>query len=737
MNIAKVITELALDREFDYLIPRSLSKEVAIGTRVVVPFGKATREGVVVAFAEKSKFPNLKEIASVVNSKPILSNKLLSLGKWISDYYCCSTEQTIRTLIPGVVRTGRVKPKMISFITIPTDIDLCKERDALPAQANKQRQIIEYILKNGSVSKKRLLQDVGVSSGPLKNLTDNNVLKIEGKIIESNPFENKKVVLTADKSMTDEQNNALKIILTSMDKKSKSDVVLIDGVTGSGKTEIYLQAIRECLNRGKEAIVLVPEIALTPQTARRFRSRFGEKVSVMHSGLTDRERYDEWMKIYNKKVSIVVGARSALFAPFESLDLIIVDEEHENTYKQEETPRYNARDVAVMRGFLENITIVLGSATPSFESMNNAKIGKYKLAQLKKRIDKKAMPEIKLIDLRIETQARGQFSIFSATLVDEIFDRLRKKEQVILFLNRRGFATHMQCLKCGFTAECEHCSCALTYHQKRGVLTCHFCGYTLKAYEKCPSCFDKGIKYGGIGTEKIESIAKNIFSSAKIARMDSDTMTTAKSYKKVLNQFQKEKIDILIGTQMIAKGLHFTKVTLVGIMNADAGLHIPDFRAAERTFQLITQVSGRCGRGDVKGEVVVQTFSPLNPALQHAVNYRYEEFYESEMDGRKVFNYPPIIRMIMIRFKGKNEEMTERTATELYLQLKPVFGKHVLCSAPMPSPMAKIKGKYRFQMILRTKQILPTVRYLRQLLVGGAMNKNVYISVDVDPYSML
>jgi primosomal protein N' (replication factor Y) len=516
--------------------------------------------------------------------------------------------------------------------------------------------------------------------------------------------------------------------------------VLIHGVTGSGKTEVYLQAIEHCLHAGKDAVVLVPEISLTPQTVERFRARFPkQQITVLHSHLSEGERHDQWHKIRNGESHIVIGARSAVFAPVQALGLIVVDEEHENSYKQDETPRYNARDLAVVRGQLERAAVVLGSATPSLESFYNARRGRYSLATLAQRIDNQKMPVIRIVDMRQEAiRAKGLY-VLSARLRDAIHARLDKNEQVILFLNRRGYATHCFCPKCGYVATCPQCSVSLVYHRKDEKLSCHFCGHNTGAPKICPNneCRDPAIRYSGIGTEKVESAIQKVFPKARVQRMDSDVMTRKSLYREILGAFRVGKIDILVGTQMIAKGLHFPNVTLVGIIHADMALHLPDFRAGERTFQLLVQVAGRAGRGDVEGEVVVQSFTPYHPAIQFARHHDYLGFYEQEIELREQLRYPPATRMVCLTIRGRNEDKVAFYTGTLARALGKQIGRDVIMSEPSPAPLAKIQNYHRYQLILRTEKLLRLTDTLAKLLPTIKPPDQVSVHLDIDPLSLL
>lgn len=733
--IAKVVTDLALDRTFDYKIPDEFSAQAAVGSRVRVPFGRTTKTGFIVQLAQTSDFPKLKKIKELVDPLPLIPPDLVKLGEWMAKYYCCSIEQAIKALLPGVIRGEKVRKKTMTFVRLLNPKKAESELPQLEEKFPKQALVVKKLLQRELTPLSTLLFELKITRSAVQTLEKKGLLEKEVIEVARNPFDEDQVLMTPDLDLTGEQAEALSEIQEAMNT-GKSEVVLLEGVTGSGKTEVYLQAIRHCLAQGKEAIVLVPEIALTPQTVERFRSRFGDKVSVLHSGLSDGERFDEWMKIHEDQVQIAVGARSALFAPFRKLGLIIVDEEHEQTYKQEETPRYQARDVAVMRGHLEKVTVVLGSATPSFESKYNVTKGKYRHTALTKRVDDQIMPEIDIIDLKHENALQGHSSIFSNTLVREIYRVLDLGQQVILFLNRRGYATSLLCMNCGYTAHCEHCERPLTYHKQFKQLICHYCHDIHRAPDTCPKCHSDQIKFTGLGTERIENTARKIFPKARIARMDSDAMGSARDYERVLNDYRAGRVDILIGTQMIAKGLHFPNVTLVGILMADMGLHIPDFRAGERTLQLLTQVAGRAGRGTIPGRVLIQTYTPFHPALRSAARHDYQDFYQEEIETREMFGLPPEKHMIIIHFSGPDQSLIERVIGDFFKHLEPnLTGDDLL--PPLPSPIERIDNRFRYQIGIRTTKIFRANHLLRQLVNHYGKHKDLRIVVDVDAYSML
>jgi primosomal protein N' (replication factor Y) len=738
--IARVVMNLSLDREFDYRIPEEFIGRVRVGSKVKVPFGrgKSMRTAYVVGLKDHSDYPNLKFIATADNERAHIPDTLVRLAQWMSEYYCCAREQAVRAMLPAVVRTGRVSKKREAFLRLNPELDLADILPELETRAPKQAAIIQTLVREGGHAKLTvLLREADTTASTVKALEKKDFVIREREVVARDPFADDVVLPTKPLDLTPDQKQALGMIVESLDS-TEPDTILLHGVTGSGKTEVYLQAIAHCLESGREAIVLVPEISLTPQTVERFRSRFGDQVSVLHSALGDGERFDEWTRIHEGRSRIVVGARSALFAPFVNVGLIVVDEEHETTYKQDEAPRYNARDIAVMRGKMESATVLLGTATPSLESWNNCRVGKYKLATLPKRIDDRLMPVMEVVDMRAEAALRGGAQIFSRRLEDEIGARLDRGEQTILFLNRRGYARQMMCQKCGHVAMCEDCTVSYTYHRQAKQLMCHLCGRVKPAPEICPQCADPGIRYTGLGTEKIESIAQQRFKKAVIARMDSDTMTTKNAYRKTLDAFRAGRIHILIGTQMIAKGLDFPNVTLVGIIFADQSLYVPDFRAGERTFQLLTQVSGRAGRGDVPGRVIVQSYTPFHPALNCAIEHNFKGFVDEELEVREALDYPPATHMAIMHFRGEEEIHVHTAAQDFVERLRPRLSTEFDVVGPLPAPIARVRNKFRYQIQVRGARILRLGRILREMVVEHPhQSKGVDVFVDIDPQSLM
>ncbi len=550
--------------------------------------------------------------------------------------------------------------------------------------------------------------------------------------------EEKSVEITPFLIPTTQQAEALKLIERGLEKDS-STTFLLHGVTGSGKTEVYLQSIARVLEKGKQAIVLIPEISLTPQTLERFRSRFGGRIAPWHSRLSRGERFQEWMRMREGKTDIVVGARSAIFAPFKNLGLIVIDEEHETSYKQTESPKYHVREVALERAYLSGAAVILGTATPSLESYFQARRGKYELAELATRVDDKIMPEVEIVDMRKELTVRGNRSIFSLRLQHSMQKRLDRKEQVILFLNRRGFSTFVLCRKCGQTMRCPFCDVSFTYHSKTGRLHCHYCNYQEEKPQVCPKCQSHQVGYLGAGTQKVESELRRLLPEARIGRMDSDTTRRKRSYGQILSSFQKHDIDILVGTQMIAKGLDFPKVTLVGVISADTALNLADFRASERTFQLLTQVAGRAGRGDIHGQVIIQTYNPEHYSIQAARLHDYVNFYQQEIEFRRELGYPPFSHLINVTLQSADANRLRKVAGKLGRILEANKEEGIDVLGPAPAPLTRIKGKWRWQIILKGSEITQMRELLKKSLsqLKEPASGRVRISLDVDPMGML
>ena len=734
--VAKVVADIALDREFDYLIPDELRNVVRHGSRVFIPFGRSRRVGYVVGFADDSDHPRLKPILSVVGEKPFLDRRMLKLVRWVGDYYCATVEQSIRTALPGAVRRSKAHFKRRLRVTLCATQQAAGEGSAVRKPSAKQLSVLNLLQSRDGMLLADLTRELGISDAPVRTLEKKGIVCIRAEDVKRGPLSKRRILSTQPLDLMPAQACALDMIGKSVDTLDPP-VVLLYGVTGSGKTEVYLQAISHVLAQGRGAIVLVPEISLTPQTVERFVGRFGKRVAVMHSHLSEGERHDEWHKIRDGEASIVIGARSAVFAPVKRLGLIVVDEEHEPSYKQEETPRYNARDTAVMRGRIDKCAVLLGSATPSLESWRNALSGKYGLTKLPERADDRKMPTVRVVDMRIEAERTGRAGVFSGDLLEAVRLRLDRAEQTILFLNRRGFATSLICRRCGYVANCDHCSVSFTYHRKDERLRCHVCGGVHLVPGKCPSCGDPAFKLSGVGTQRVERAVAKCFPHARVQRMDSDVTTRKDDYERILGDFRSGRIDILIGTQMIAKGLHFPNVTLVGVIYADLSLHMPDFRAGERTFQLLAQVAGRAGRGVVPGEVIVQTHTPFHAAVQAARRVEFERFCDQEMEFRRELRYPPFTHLVCITMKGTSEERVSHCVSWLSGRLKTVLSGRAIVSDATAAPLAKAKGQYRYQVMMRSRSVKAMTIPLREILSGLSLPRGIACSVDVDAISLL
>ncbi len=734
--VARVVVDVALDKAFDYAVPLALRDVVALGSQVVVPFGRRTAEGFVISLEPHSDFPDLKPILRLAQERPLIDPKVMRLAKWMADYYAAPIETAVRTVLPGAVRRQGAGFKKQLFVTPAEKSGQEAELAVLRRRAPRQAAALDILLSGDRMLMSDLVRAAKVTHGTIRALEKSGFVYIREDTQTRDPLEGQEFLRTRSLNLNEEQRKAMDMIREGIDAV-RPDTVLLHGVTGSGKTEVYLQALQHTLDAGRDAIVLVPEIALTPQTVERFRGRFGEGLAVLHSHLSDGERHDEWHRVRNGEARIVVGARSALFAPVKNLGLIVVDEEHESTYKQEESPRYHARDVAVMRGHFENAVVVLGSATPSVESVVNARNGKYRFARLDLRADDRNLPVIKVVDMRHEKH-EGRPVLFSNDLVEGIRLRLTRAEQVMLFLNRRGYSHNICCPECGHIPECTDCSVSLTFHKRLGYLRCHLCGHAERLPETCPSCGAKDWKYVGTGTEKIESTIGKLFPHAATRRMDSDTMTSKHAYHNVLGAFRKGEIDILIGTQMIAKGLHFPNVTLVGVINADGTLHMPDFRGGERAFQLFTQVAGRAGRGDVAGEVIIQTYTPTHPAVQCARRGDFDTFIDQEIEFRRELEYPPYTRLICVHFRGEEERQVEFVAEQVHAEVARLIDpEQVMLAPPAAAPVARIQRHWRYQMLARAKTAKSFTRPLRHVLQHLKLPRKVQVIIDVDAVSLM
>jgi len=795
--IARVSLEIALRKEFDYAIPPELVGRVDVGSRVQVPFGARKVLGVVTAIAEESAHTKLKTMIKVIGAQTLVTPKVLKLARWIGDYYCCAPEIALKSVLPEAVRKEDAGWRERLFVRI------LPANGEFPKLPKRQQEVWNVIEKRRELPLAELLELTETTAATVRKLEDRGLVEVAPQISERDPYAREEILPTLPLVLNPSQASALAAIMAAMedqkpearrqkaeasgptsDIRPPTSTFLLHGVTGSGKTEIYLQAIAHALSQGKGAIVLVPEISLTPQTVERFKARFSSGpqqtlVAVLHSHLSAGERHDEWHKIRQGRARIVIGARSAIFAPVEPLGLVIVDEEHEHTYKQEEAPRYHARDVAIVRGQMEGAVVVLGSATPSLESYYNCTKGKYTLLDLPERVDNQKLPHVRVVDMRQAARGDKGPPLFSPQLKEAITQRLERKEQTILFLNRRGYSTSLQCPLCGYAAECPNCSLSLTYHRPEQKLRCHLCGHVEPVPAVCPQakCKNPAIRFAGTGTQKVEETLGKLFPHARVKRMDADVMKRKDDYRKVLGDFRTGKIDILIGTQMIAKGLHFPNVTLVGIIYADLALHQPDFRAGERTFQLLTQVAGRAGRGDVEGEVFVQAFTPFHPAIQYARRHDFVGFYDQELEFREQLKYPPVSRVALLTLKGRNEEKVKFSAEHVRRELDnlvsgsgeqekggkgetetstlfdqisppplipsapllvatPAPFRDLIIAGPAPAPLLRAETFYRYQIMLRTRAMSRLSHALAQIATMLTLPEDVTLTVDIDPVSL-
>jgi len=739
-NFIRVIIDRAIHRELDYLVPETLAERIGIGSRVRVPFRDKSALATVVAVLEHSDAQGIRPIEAVVGDGPILSEQLLELARWMSAYYCCPVETVMRSLLPQVIRRAEVGWKKQLFVQPTRKIDN-DELEKLRRRAPRQAELLAAINElEAPMLAAELLRKTSLDNQTLRALVKRGFAELREGAVPRDPHGDEQFILTGNLELNAEQALALKEVMEALEAPENARPILLHGVTGSGKTEVYLQGIRSALERGRSAIVLVPEISLTPQTVERFKGRFAEAqdvVAVLHSHLSEGERHDEWHKIHSGHARIVIGARSAVFAPLKNLGLIIVDEEHETTYKQEEAPRYHARDVAVVRAKIEKCVVVLGTATPSLESYQNAVAGKYKLTTLTQRVDAQQMPFMRIVDLRQERRKGKAAAILSERLRAAISNRLEKREQTILFLNRRGFSTSLLCSECGEARNCPNCSVALTFHRHMARMSCHLCGHTAAVPKKCPACGKDALIYSGFGTEKVESTVSQIFPTAVVRRMDADSMTRKEAYRETLRNFRAGKIDILVGTQMIAKGLHFPNVTLVGIINADLALHMPDFRAGERTFQLLTQVAGRAGRGETLGEVFVQTYTPFSPSIQFARHHDFAGYFQQELEFRERCDFPPFKHAVLLTVRSAHEARAKFSAETLARRLKKTVGAEFILGEPTPAPLEKLQGQFRFHILIRGEAIVRLSRLVRETLDKLPFPEDVAVAVDVDPYQLL
>jgi primosomal protein N' (replication factor Y) (superfamily II helicase) len=743
--LASVVFADAPHGPFDYRVPDSLRGQVVAGARVHVPLGHRRQPMTGWCIDVKSDQPasrKHRDVIAVLDPEPLCDIHLVKLVMWISHYYQSPPGLVFDTLIPAGVRSA-AGTREVAFLSVgPQALD----DSAVEQLSAKQKGLVRHVMASGREwTLAQLLAAVGCTEGPVRQLVRKGFLVVEKRRVFPADTAVAAAIGDADggsghkiSRLSDEQTAALGRVVAALDA-GKAATLLLHGVTGSGKTEVYIRAIEHVVRFGRGAIVLVPEISLTPQTRARFESRF-RSVAVLHSQMSPTERHHQWLRIRSGEVQVVVGPRSAVFAPMPRLGLIVIDEEHDASFKQDTQPRYHARRVAHRRAGLLGIPLVLGSATPSLESFHATKTGHAELVRLDHRIENRPMPDVRLVDLR-EREQRGGGAL-SRPLVQAMRQTLADQGQVILLLNRRGFATQIQCPSCGHVVVCPDCDLPLTHHRDGGKAVCHYCDYTIPTPPVCPACRFEGIRYGGLGTQRLEAEIKARFPEATLARMDSDTMRKPGSHQRVLTAFRSGETRILLGTQMIAKGLDFPNVLLVGVINADSALHFPDFRAGERTFQLVTQVAGRTGRGNRGGQVIVQTFSPDHPAIIAASHHDYYLFAEAEMEQRRRFNYPPLGSVARIIIRGELEDATEAFAESFLKRLeaaKAKLGAEVRLLGPAPPPIAKLRGKYRFHILLQSvdnRMLGQTIR-IATTDFHPPPKEDIQFVVDIDAIDML
>jgi len=756
-----------------------------------------------VSLQEDSGRLQLKEVLEVQDDVPPLSAELIRLAEWMSRQYLCPWTLALQAmlpavlkgksekwllpaegltpevaasslllsallrrggvafseldknfadeqvLIPGWIQAGwvtmdyqvknRATHKKISYAALAMDeAEAMELLETLPPRSGRMREVLSFLLEHKAAPLKNIMDELGVSRSTITSLEKKGWVMIGQEEVYRDPYGQKTFVKPTKHQLTAEQLTCLSHIQAAL-QAGEFASFLIHGVTGSGKTEVYMEAIERTISNGKEAIFLVPEISLTPQMVERFKGRFGNQVAVLHSALSQGERYDEWRKILKGQVSVVVGARSAIFAPFRKLGLIIIDEEHESSYKQEETPRYHARDVAMWRAKANDGVLILGSATPALETYALATRGRYQLLTMKERVGGRSLPRVHVVDMREELRQENR-SMFSRPLYQMIEDRLSKQEQIVLFLNRRGFSTFVMCRSCGYTVVCPHCDISLTYHRTNHTTRCHYCGFTAPQPQHCPECQSPHIRFFGTGTQKVEEELARLFPGVRVIRMDVDTTSRKGAHEALLSKFRNGQADILLGTQMIAKGLDFPRVTLVGVIAADTSLFLPDFRAAEKTFQLLTQVGGRAGRHELAGDVVIQTYSPEHYSITHATNHDYQAFFSEELTLRKRSGYPPYFRLVLITFSHEDVPVVIKAAEMYAAYLRPRLAKTTVLIGPAASPIARIKDRFRFQLMLKYRDEPKLPELLAQTnhqLDDMQRQHKLTVTIDMDPQMLL
>ena len=720
---ANVIIEYgvkSLNKTFIYKVPDALKDKISVGMKVYVPFGKTEVFGFVVDLKNNNDTEyDAKEIIRIDNEELVLNKELMDVGAYLSSITLCTLITAYQTMLPSSLKIKKQEHSYDLYDEYLVLTDKLKAMEYICKYPRRIAQIktINNILEVGKLNKKE------VSSEIVKALEDNNIVSIEKVSKYRINKDNNEAI---KKTLTKEQESVYRSVLFN-----KHDTYLLYGVTGSGKTEVYIKWIEKCISEGKTAIMLVPEIGLTTQIAKRFYEAFGSDVAIFHSSLSEGEKYDEYLKILRGEVHVVVGTRSAVFVPLKNLGIIIIDEEDSSSYKQDNNPRYHARDIAIYRGKYNNIPVILGSATPTLESKARADKGVYKLLRLSSRVGNAKLPLIHVVDMEPEMKKRNM--IFSEFLQNKIKEKLAKGEQIILLLNRRGFSTYITCSNCGFTYKCPSCDITLTYHKSTNNLICHYCGYQKKRDEMCPECHEASLNYYGLGTEKLEEKIKEFYPTARVVRMDQDTTRNKGMHERIINDFKDYKYDILLGTQMISKGLDFPKVTLVGVINADASLNIPDYRSSEVTYSLLSQVSGRAGRSNMPGEVVIQTFNPDHYVIECVKENNYDKFYLQEMQFRKNLKYPPYYYLVSIKVIGKNYEEIITNAKKAKKYLDDNLNKDTIILGPTTASVFKFNNEYRMQTIIKYKyddKLMDVLKDLDNIFIN---NKECYLEIDFNP----
>lgn len=718
--IIGVLVELSnknIDRVFDYSVPDCFLDKIKLGIRVKVPFGKMELEGFVVEVKDSSDI-EVKDILDVIDDEAILNSELLELGKKMQEDTLATLISCYQIMLPKALKAKNgqvINKKFDTYYYLNKDI-VCYGK-----LSTSQEKIINLCMEKEFVLRKELV-DISLSS--LNTLIKKNIL-LEKKLEHYRLSYNEKI--EPKKELTNDQKSVVDEVLAN----TGYFPYLLFGVTGSGKTEVYMELIEDSLNKGKTSIVLVPEISLTPQMVLRFQKRFGDNIAAIHSALSDGEKYDEWRRIVKGEAKIVIGARSAIFAPLNNIGMIIIDEEHSDSYKQDDSnPRYNAKDIALLRGKYHNCPVIMGSATPSLEVFARAKKGVFKLLELPNRINGKSLPHINIVDMNeMISKTKGHFS---PVLLEAISARLLKNEQIILLLNRRGYSSFVTCKNCGYTFKCPNCDITLTYHKSSRTLRCHYCGYGTKVYDTCPECHEKSINDLGVGTEKVEEELNKLFPESRILRMDFDTTSRKGMHEKMIKAFKNHEYDILLGTQIVSKGLDFDNVTLVGVINADTSLNIPDFRSSETTFSLLAQVAGRAGRSDKEGEVIIQTFNPEHYAIQYTKKHDYLGFYNREMSIRRELKYPPYYYICYVKISGKDNKYIYEES----LKITKLFHNKLISMiilGPSPCTIFKLNNIYRYGIILKYKKDEDLREVLNKVIEHYKDNRNIKIDVNFNP----